>query len=60
MTKPDIATADMAAAARWLATTPDTAKPRPVLPYLQKAYGLSAGQAVAAIRESQLIRARAS
>lgn len=47
-------------AARWLATTPDAKKPHPVVPYLQREFGLSAAEAVAAIREAQLIRARAT
>lgn len=45
-------------AAIWLATTPDKAKPRPVIPHLLQAYGLTAPQAVEAITESNLIKAR--
>lgn len=47
-------------AARWLAKTPDDRKPHPLIPHLHKAYGLSTGQAVTAIREAKLIRARAT
>ncbi|GGA81286.1 hypothetical protein GCM10011491_05710 [Brucella endophytica] len=47
-------------AAIWLATTPDTAKPRPVIPYLRKQFGLSPVEAVKAIKESHLIKAGAS
>lgn len=47
-------------AATWLATTPDDRKPHPLVPYLQKTFGLTAGQAIAAIREAHLKRARAS
>lgn len=46
-------------AANWLATTPVDQRPSPLLPYLQKQFGLTAAQAVAAIREANLIRARA-
>lgn len=46
-------------AARWLATTPDSKRPRPIIPHLSKTYGLSHREAVAAIREANLIRARA-
>lgn len=46
-------------AAIWLATTPNTAKPRPVVPYLREQFGLSAVEAIQAITESNLIRARA-
>lgn len=46
-------------AAIWLATTPNAAKPRPVIPYLREQFGLTAVEAVQAITESNLIRARA-
>jgi len=51
---------DIDAAALWLATTRDDQKPHPLLPYLRKTYGLNLAEAVDAIREAQLIRARAS
>ncbi|WP_170990140.1 hypothetical protein [Aquamicrobium sp. LC103] len=47
-------------AARWLATTPDDRKPHPLMPYLRREFGLSPSQAVEAIREANLIRARAA
>ena len=50
---------DVSAAARWLATTPDHRRPQHVVPHMRKQFGLSACQAVAAIREANLIRARA-
>lgn len=50
----------IAKAANWLATTPDAKRPHPLVPYLQKAYGLAPAQAIAAIREANLIRARAT
>lgn len=43
-------------AALWLATTPDHAKPRPIIPELRKRFGLSAREACAAISEACLIR----
>ena len=46
-------------AAIWLATTPNAAKPHPVTPYIREHFGLSAVEAVRAITESILIRARA-
>ncbi|WP_194285859.1 hypothetical protein [Brucella sp. 2280] len=46
-------------AAIWLATTPDLAKPRPVIPYLKSRFGLNNAEAVKAIEESNLIKARA-
>lgn len=45
-------------AAIWLATTPDKAKPRPVIPHLRQTYALTAQQAIEAITESNLIKAR--
>lgn len=46
-------------AARWLATTPDSKRPHPIIPHLRKTYGLSPKEAAEAIREANLIRARA-
>lgn len=45
-------------AAQWLATTPDRQRPRPLLPHIAKVFGLSHKEAVDAIREANLIRAR--
>lgn len=45
-------------AAIWLATTPDISKPRPVIPHLRETYDLTAQQAIEAITESNLIKAR--
>ena len=45
-------------AARWLAAIPHSQRPRPLIPYLQSHYSLSAVQAVAVIREANLIAAR--
>lgn len=49
-----------AKAATWLATTPEAQKPHPLIPHLQLTFGLSLQEAIQAIRESQLIRARAT
>lgn len=46
-------------AARWLATTPDNKRPHPIIPHLTKTYGVTAKEAADAIREANLIRARA-
>ncbi|WP_367715136.1 hypothetical protein AB2N04_14640 [Nitratireductor sp. GISD-1A_MAKvit] len=46
-------------AALWLATTPDHMKPHPIVPELQKRFGLSAREACAAVAEACLIRGRA-
>lgn len=46
-------------AARWLATTPEAQRPHPILPHLQKSFGLTAKEACDAIREANLIQARA-
>lgn len=46
-------------AALWLATTPDHAKPHPIIPELQKRFGLSAREACAAVSEACVIRGRA-
>lgn len=45
-------------AAKWLAT--EKAPPHPIIPALQKQFGLSAKEAVDAIREANLIRGRAT
>ncbi|ARY23920.1 hypothetical protein [Brucella melitensis] len=46
-------------AARRLAMTPYVQKPHPVIPYLRMQFGLSAVEAIQAIEESNLIKARA-
>lgn len=46
-------------AALWLATTPDSEKPHPLIPELRQRFGLTAMEACAAIAETNLIRARA-
>lgn len=46
-------------AAQWLATTPQRQRPQPIIPHLQKTYGLSAAQAIEAIRKAHEIAARA-
>jgi hypothetical protein len=45
-------------AAQWLATAPERQRPPHLLSHLQHEFGLTAAQAVAAIREANLIRAR--
>lgn len=45
-------------AANWLATTPATKRPHPVIPHLREAYNLSPLEAVQAIRQAELIKAR--
>ncbi|WP_352804383.1 hypothetical protein [Mesorhizobium sp. M0292] len=47
-------------AAQWLATTPPRQRPAPLVPAMREMFGLSAVDVCAAIRESQLIRARAA
>jgi len=47
-------------AARWLATTPRHERPRPLVIELRDRFGLGAVDACAAIREADLIRARAA
>jgi hypothetical protein len=37
-------------AARWLASTPEQERPRPIIPHLGRTFGLTAAQAIAAIR----------
>ncbi|MGB3831202.1 MAG: hypothetical protein WA975_04980 [Mesorhizobium sp.] len=46
-------------AARWLSTTPQRQRPHPIIPHLQKTYGLSAKEACDAIRKAHEIAARA-
>ncbi|MEF2071914.1 hypothetical protein [Consotaella aegiceratis] len=46
-------------AADWLRVTPPEKRPHPIIPHLHRTFGLSAGQACAAIREASTIRARA-
>lgn len=45
-------------AAIWLATTPDAKKPRPVIPFIKSKFGLSVVEAIRAIEENNLIKAR--
>ncbi|MER9167339.1 hypothetical protein NKI12_08130 [Mesorhizobium australicum] len=47
-------------AAQWLATTPPRQRPTPLVPALKEMFGISAVECCAAIRESHLIRARAT
>lgn len=51
--------ASVTKAAQWLATTPRHQHPQPIIPHLQREFGLSAKQACEAIREANLIKARA-
>ncbi|MEO9341058.1 hypothetical protein ABFT80_27080 [Mesorhizobium sp. SB112] len=64
MTDPKIETlqgsANIQTAAQWLAVMPDEKRPQPLVPYLKREFGLSSGQAIEAMRESWLIKARAS
>ncbi|HEV7255752.1 MAG TPA: hypothetical protein VGN97_21965 [Mesorhizobium sp.] len=48
----------ISAAAKWLATTPRDARGGPVVPALRERFGLSPGDAIEAIRQAVLIRAR--
>lgn len=48
------------AAARWLATTPDSEKPHPVIEGLRQRFGLTVLEATLAAAESVLIQARAN
>jgi hypothetical protein len=57
--KPVSTPVDISAAARWIALTPDNRKPRPIVQYLQREFGLTPAQAAEALREAALIRARA-
>jgi hypothetical protein len=43
-------------AAAWLAVLPDAERPRPLVPGLKSRFGLSSLEAIAAIRESHLIK----
>lgn len=45
-------------AARWLATTPDSEKPHPVIEGLRQRFGLTVFEAAQATTEARLIRAR--
>jgi hypothetical protein len=40
-------------AAEWLATVPQAERPHPIVPHLQKTFGLSALEAIEAIREAR-------
>ncbi|QKC84385.1 hypothetical protein [Mesorhizobium sp. NZP2077] len=53
-------TAAIDQAAQWLATTPPRQRPAPLVPAMREMFGLSAVEVCAAIREAQLIRARAA
>ncbi|MDG4902929.1 MULTISPECIES: hypothetical protein [unclassified Mesorhizobium] len=44
------------AAARFLVATPFQARPKPLLPALRKTFGLSAAEAIEAIRQSHELR----
>lgn len=46
-------------AAQWLATTPQRKRPNPIIPHLQITFGLTAKESCDAIREANLIKARA-
>lgn len=46
-------------AAQWLAITPQRQRPQPLVPYLQITFGLTAKESCDAIREANLIKARA-
>lgn len=47
-------------AARWLATTRQDQRPHPLVPHICKTFGLTLPGAITAIREANLIRARAN
>lgn len=47
-------------AAHWLAVTPEAEKPHPIIPHIRERFGLSAMQAIEAINQARLIRARAT
>lgn len=47
-------------AATWLATTPDSMKPHPIIPHLRRRFALTALEASQAIVEARLIKARAN
>jgi hypothetical protein len=46
-------TAAISVAAEWLASTPQSDRPHPIVPHLQKTFGLSALEAIEAIREAR-------
>ncbi|ESX98660.1 hypothetical protein X755_15560 [Mesorhizobium sp. LNJC405B00] len=50
----------MGEAALWLATTPKQSRPRPAIVDVKERLGLTALEAIQAIREADLIKARAS
>lgn len=52
-------TATIEQAAQWLATTPRHERPRPAAVELRERFGLKPAEAIEAIREANLIRARA-
>jgi hypothetical protein len=52
--------ANIEKAAVWLATTPEAQRPHPIVGHLRRTFDLSAAEAVAAIRESHLVQARAT
>ncbi|MER9726907.1 MULTISPECIES: hypothetical protein [unclassified Mesorhizobium] len=53
-------TALIGEAALWLATTPKQSRPRPAIVDVKERFGLTALEAIQAIREADLIKARAS
>lgn len=46
-------------AARWLSTTPQRQRPKPLMPHLQRTFGLTAAEACKAIRQSHEATAKA-
>lgn len=46
-------------AVRWLVSIPTLRRPRPIVPHLKAEFGLSAAEAIEALRESNLRLARA-
>ncbi len=46
-------------AAAWLSSVPSARRPRPIVPHLKARFGLSAQEAVEALREGNLRLARA-
>ncbi|MDG4908440.1 hypothetical protein P9228_18610 [Mesorhizobium sp. WSM4898] len=58
MTETPSTTSDIAAAAQWLATG-GVDRTRAAVPQIRQRFGLTAAEAIAAIRESNLIKARA-
>lgn len=51
--------AAIAKAALWLATSPKSQRPSPLIPHLKIKFGLTSEEAIAAIQEARLIQARA-